>query len=339
MNVSNHTALVTGANSGLGFLAAARFAELGYRRVILATRSNDKGVAARARLIERTGRDPFDLLTVDVTDLDGVAAAVEVLRQRGERIDVLLLNAGVLGGPELHRTEAGVERTFAASVIGHHTLTVGLLRHDLLAPEARIVHSGSEAARGDMAMFHLTDVPSFAAEHFAGDRAAAIAAIAQVAPPVTYVGPSQYAMTKAAVAWWALALSRRLPEGMAVYAVSPGAAPATNVTRHQTWFMRVVAIPLMTSALGRALGLTQSMDEAAERYIDATRWGTERSGEFWASKPGKMIGRPERMTHSHLLDEETAEAAWQAIVGLTGVDVGWEVELERPRTAARIGHR
>ena len=59
---STNTALVTGANTGLGFEAAAQLAEAGYGRVILACRTLDKASDARTRLVERTGKDVFDVL-------------------------------------------------------------------------------------------------------------------------------------------------------------------------------------------------------------------------------------------------------------------------------------
>ena len=58
------TALVTGANSGLGFEAARQLAELGYESIVLACRTEAKGDQARKELVELTGVDPFSTLTV-----------------------------------------------------------------------------------------------------------------------------------------------------------------------------------------------------------------------------------------------------------------------------------
>ena len=75
------TVLITGANSGLGFEAAARLASLGWSRVILACRTLEKAQGARAELKERTGVDPFEELELDVSDNVGVARAVETLSE------------------------------------------------------------------------------------------------------------------------------------------------------------------------------------------------------------------------------------------------------------------
>lgn len=53
---SDKTVLVTGANSGLGFEAAAQLAEAGWGKVILACRTVEKAEAAKAKLVERTGK-------------------------------------------------------------------------------------------------------------------------------------------------------------------------------------------------------------------------------------------------------------------------------------------
>ena len=61
MDKAGKTALVTGANSGLGFEAAAQLADDGWSKVILACRTVEKAEAARAQLVARTGKDAFDV--------------------------------------------------------------------------------------------------------------------------------------------------------------------------------------------------------------------------------------------------------------------------------------
>ncbi|MFT4623684.1 MAG: NAD(P)-dependent dehydrogenase (short-subunit alcohol dehydrogenase family) [Myxococcota bacterium] len=320
-NNASKTALVTGSNSGLGFEAAARFAELGYRRVILATRTLAKAEAARKQLVDRTGKDPFEALVVDVSNNATVKAAVETLAKRGGLIDAVLLNAGLMAGSEIGRNDDGVELTVAASVIGHHVLTMGLLEEGLLNDDARIVLAGSEAARGDVPMMGLTDVATFAQEHTAGDRSQAIEAIARAEAPYGYKNMAHYAMAKLILAWWVAALSRRLPSGVSVYAVSPGSAPATSGARHQPWLMRVFGAWLMGSWFGQAVGMGAPVSKAAERYIDAFAYSADKSGYFFASAPGKMVGDVVRQVQPHVLDEANQEAAWSAVVHLSGTDI------------------
>jgi NAD(P)-dependent dehydrogenase (short-subunit alcohol dehydrogenase family) len=317
MRAALKTALVTGSNSGLGFEAAAQLAELGYDRVILATRTLAKAETAREQLVERTGVDPFETLVVDVSDNRVVEQAVETLIDRGGTIDAVLLNAGLVSGSDVVRNTDGVEITVAASLIGHHVLTMGLLQHDLLSTDARIVLAGSEAARGDVPMMGLTDIPAFAAEHHDGDRTQAIITIARAQAPYSYGNMPHYAMAKLFLAWWVSALARRLPTGMSVYAVSPGSAPATGAMRNQPWILRFFITNIMAT-VGRLFGMAAPVSTAAKRYIDAFQFGADDSGSFFASAPGKMIGDAVKQQQPHFHDELSQEAAWRVVVELSG---------------------
>ena len=78
------TALVTGANSGLGFEAAAQLAEAGYGRVILACRTLEKAEGAERQLAERVGTDPFETIAVDLSSIGSAEAASRQLIERGK---------------------------------------------------------------------------------------------------------------------------------------------------------------------------------------------------------------------------------------------------------------
>ena len=72
---------------------------------------------------------------------------------------------------------------------------------------------------------------ALAATQHQGDRSAAVEALVRSGPNVKYEPNRAYADAKLVVAWWAAALARRLPSGMAVYTVSPGSAPDTQAAR------------------------------------------------------------------------------------------------------------
>ena len=79
---SNKTALVTGANSGLGYEAAGQLAEAGFGRVILACRTLEKAEGAKRTLTERVGSGPFETLAVDVASIrSSREAAAELVRK------------------------------------------------------------------------------------------------------------------------------------------------------------------------------------------------------------------------------------------------------------------
>ena len=308
-------ALVTGATSGLGHAAARLLAGEGWHEIIVTGRSLAGAQQAAAQLAAENKTVIFTPLALDLDKPSSVHSALAELVKRGRPIDFLLLNAGMVPGKKRVLTAAGVEAA-QAPLIGHHQLTAGLLRANLLSPNARIVIAGAEPARGDVPMFSYTDVAAFAAKHHQGDRTAAAEALMRNGPNVKYEPNRTYADAKLIVAWWAAALARRLPSGMAVYAVSPGSAPDTKAVRNLGPVMKRVMIPLVKLIPG----MSQTPETAALRYLQASEFGTDVSGQFFASAPKKLTGPIEAMRHPHFHDRANQEAAWQAVVKVSGVD-------------------
>jgi NAD(P)-dependent dehydrogenase (short-subunit alcohol dehydrogenase family) len=308
-------ALVTGATSGLGHAAARLLAAEGYREIFVTGRSLGRIKETSAELAAETKRGVFTPLQLDMDAPSSAQSAVAQLVERGQPIDFLLLNAGMVPGKARVIAATGVEAA-QAPLIAHHELTVGLLRADLLSPDARIVIAGAEPARGDVPLFSLTDVAALAAKHFRGDRSAAVEALLRNGPNVKYEPNRAYTDAKLIVAWWAAALARRLPPGMAVYAVSPGAATATKVVRNVSPALRYLFIPIVNLVPG----MNQTPETAARRYLQASEFGTDVSGQFFASAPKKVTGPLVAMNQPHVRDRANQEAAWQAVVKVAGVD-------------------
>jgi len=300
----DRTALVTGASSGLGFEASAQFAEQGYQRVIITARTSAKADAARDRLVARTGEDAFETLVLDNDDLATVESAAAELAERGGKIDVLLLNAGIAPPKALVKTAQGIEGTVSSTLIGHHLLTTRLLDEGLLSDDAHIIISGSEAARGDVPTFHPLDVGAFANEHFDGDLEAAIEAQILMEPPAVYKPSDVYATAKVFVAWWAAELARSLPAGMTVNAVSPGSTPDTNAINNAPFYMRYLMVPLFKLVPG----MSHSVADGASRYLEVASYGDEVTGKFFASPLKKMTGPLVEIDLDHL-DNPAAQGA------------------------------
>ena len=119
----------------------------GWREIIVTGRSLARVQETAAQLAAETKRQVFTPLELDLDTPSSVQSALAELVKRGRPIDFLLLNAGMVPGKERVLTAAGVEAS-QAPLIGHHQLTVGLLRANLLSPNARIVIAGAEPARG-----------------------------------------------------------------------------------------------------------------------------------------------------------------------------------------------
>jgi NAD(P)-dependent dehydrogenase (short-subunit alcohol dehydrogenase family) len=315
-------ALVTGATSGLGHAAARLLAVGGYREIIVTGRSLARVQETAAQLAAETQRQVFTPLELELDTPSSVQSALVELVKRGRQIDFLLLNAGMVPGKARVITAAGVEAS-QAPLIGHHQLTVGLLRANLLSPNARIVIASAEPARGGVPMFSYTDVDALAAKYHQGDLTAAMEALLRNGPNVKYVPNNAYADAKLIVAWWVAALARRLPSGMAVYAVSPGAATATKVSRQASLAVKYLFVPIANLIPG----MNQTPETAARRYLQASEFGTDVSGQFFASAQGKFSGPIEAQRHPHLLDGANQEAAWQAVVNVSGVNWSYTESL------------
>ena len=308
-------ALVTGTTSGLGYAAARALAGEGWREIIVTGRSLARVQETAAQLAAETKTKVFTPLELELDAPTSVQSALAELVRLGRPIDFLLLNAGVIPGKKRVLTAAGIEAA-QAPLIGHHQLTVGLLRANLLSPNARIVIAGAEPARGGVPMFKYTDVPAFAAKYHQGDRTAAVEALIRNRPNVKYVPNNAYADAKLIIAWWVAALAQRLPSGMAVYAVSPGGATATKVVRNAGPALKYLFIPIVNLIPG----MNQTPETAARRYLKASEFGTDVSGQFFASARGKFSGPVEVQRQPHLYDRASQEAAWQAVVKVSGVD-------------------
>jgi NAD(P)-dependent dehydrogenase (short-subunit alcohol dehydrogenase family) len=131
------TALVTGANSGLGFQAAAALARKG-AAVILACRDSGKAAMATARMSAFTPGAVIEIVRLDLASLDSVSAAADEVKSRYASLDLLINNAGLLGA-QRGTTADGFELHFGIHHLGHFALTGLLLDRLLAAPGSRIV--------------------------------------------------------------------------------------------------------------------------------------------------------------------------------------------------------
>jgi NAD(P)-dependent dehydrogenase (short-subunit alcohol dehydrogenase family) len=138
-------AVVTGANSGLGFGLAKRLSAAG-AEVVLAVRDRAKGERAIADIRREVPQAKLTIRQLDLSSLPSVAGLAEVLTAEGRPIDILINNAGVMTPPRRQQTRDGFELQFGTNHLGHFALTgqlLGLLR---AAESARVVTVSSLAA-------------------------------------------------------------------------------------------------------------------------------------------------------------------------------------------------
>ena len=140
---SGRVAVVTGANSGLGLVTARELARAG-ARVVLASRSAEKGRDAASRIVSAVPGADVSAAILDLADLKSVR---EFATTAPERVDLLINNAGVMAAPRRLTTD-GFESQFGTNHLGHFALTGLLLGRLLAAPAPRVVTVSSTMHRG-----------------------------------------------------------------------------------------------------------------------------------------------------------------------------------------------
>ena len=141
-DLTGRTAVVTGANGGLGLETAEALAVAG-ATVVLAARDPEKTTAAEARIRAVAPDATLDVVPLDLGSLESVRGAAATIAARHPRLDLLVNNAGVMGIPE-RRTADGFEMQFGVNHLGPFVLTARLLPA-VLGAEGRIVTVTSTA--------------------------------------------------------------------------------------------------------------------------------------------------------------------------------------------------
>jgi NAD(P)-dependent dehydrogenase (short-subunit alcohol dehydrogenase family) len=142
-DLSGKTAIVTGANSGLGFETATELARHG-AHVTLACRDEGRGTEALKRLQETVPEAQVELALLDLASLEAVRKFAAAWQ--GD-LDLLVNNAGVMALNEHRTTADGFEMQFGTNHLGHFALTGLLLPRLLARPGARVVNVSSTAHR------------------------------------------------------------------------------------------------------------------------------------------------------------------------------------------------
>jgi NAD(P)-dependent dehydrogenase (short-subunit alcohol dehydrogenase family) len=140
---TGRTALVTGANSGLGYQTTLALAGKG-ARVVMACRDEDRAKEAREEILRSLPGADLELLIVDLASLDSIRDASGAYLARHSRLDMLINSAGIMAPPRTE-TQDGFELQFGVNHLGHFALTGQLLPRLLRTPKSRVVTVTSTA--------------------------------------------------------------------------------------------------------------------------------------------------------------------------------------------------
>ena len=149
--LQNKTAIVTGANSGMGMATVRALSDMG-AKVIMLCRSEKRGTEALEKLSSEKYRD-LELILCDLGNYDSIRAFANIVRRGYDHIDILVNNAGFIS-LDRQETGEGLERQFGINHIGHFLLTMSLL--DLMGEGGRIVNIASGAHK--TGKIHFDDI-------------------------------------------------------------------------------------------------------------------------------------------------------------------------------------
>ena len=289
-DLTGGTALVTGANNGLGLFTALELARRG-ADVILAGRNLDKGTAALARIRSEVPDASLHWQPLDLADLASVRAAADAVTARIDGLDLLVNNAGVMMIPR-QLTVDGFETQLAINHLGHFALTGLLLPALLSRPAPRVVTVASNTHRQGRIDF----------DDLHGER--------------TYNRSAAYAQSKLANLVFAQELARRA-----------AATPLVSVAAHPGFASTGLGDSWGSGGLANALFLKLVLrfgQPAAIGALATLRAATEpdvTGGEYFGPTGlGGMRGHPVKVRAAdRAYDEETGRRLWAASEQLTGV--------------------
>jgi NAD(P)-dependent dehydrogenase (short-subunit alcohol dehydrogenase family) len=294
------TALITGANSGVGLQAAISLAGTG-ARVLMGCRDQARAEAALAEVSAAcTGPQP-QIVPLDLANLHSVQEAAVMVDELADHLDVLINNAGVMLAPN-QPTADGFEPHLGVNLLGHFALTGRLLGSLLRAPRARVVTTGSVAARIPGTRMRWEDV------HWRRTRFRPIVA---------------YSQSKLACLLFATEFARRAAAtgtSLVSVAAHPGGAN-TGLMRHDRRYAFATATVLRPLLQSPAMGALPTLYAATDPGLTG--------GEYIG--PDGLLGlsgRPHRIALSRAeRDFAAGRRLWEFAEEATGVHYPWPAPL------------
>jgi NAD(P)-dependent dehydrogenase (short-subunit alcohol dehydrogenase family) len=279
------TAIVTGANVGLGLETARALAAHG-TTVILACRNLEKATAAKMGIQQSVPNAKLEVIQLDLADLASVRAFATAFKTKFEHLDILVNNAGIMG-PPFTKTKDGFEMQFGANHLGHFALTGLLLEKLWQTPGARVVVVSSAVERGAKIDF----------ENLHSEK--------------SYSPFAAYGQSKLSNLLFCYELGRRFQK-TGINAIAAAAHPgwtATNLQQNAPQFKFLNPIFAQTPVWG-----------ALPSLYAATASDVQNGDYFGPSGFLEMRGTPKRVqstARSH--DFELAKKLWDISESLTGV--------------------
>ncbi|HQW20829.1 MAG TPA: SDR family NAD(P)-dependent oxidoreductase [Rhodocyclaceae bacterium] len=233
------TCLITGANSGLGLGTARALAKRG-ARLILACRS---GIPQTAEVLKlETGNPQIEMVKLDLADYASIDRCCAELRERGVRLDRVILNAGIVP-PKAVRTAQGFEMMFGVHFLGNMRFVLGLLRDGTIPNDVFAAAAGADTRMPDV----RPRIVFVSSETHRTGRPIDLATLGEFVEYNTMGSMAQYGYSKLALTTFARELASRLAPGgdvqVAVHALCPGPVDS-NIARGAPAWIKPLLEPL-----------------------------------------------------------------------------------------------
>jgi NAD(P)-dependent dehydrogenase (short-subunit alcohol dehydrogenase family) len=300
-DLTGKLAVVTGANSGLGFGLTGRLAKAG-AEVVLAVRNRSKGDEAVAQITAENPEAKLRIHDLDLSSLASVAAFGTRMEQEGRAVDILINNAGIMHPPTRDTTDDGFELQFGSNYLGHFALTGHLLPLLRAAGDARVVSLSSFLNRqGKLEWDNLQSE-----KHYSSSGA--------------------YGLSKLAMLMFALELDRRSRAndwGILSAAAHPGAT-VTNLQlagATHNGARASLAVRMMNRTTRIGLIWQQVAQGILPALFAATSPDAVGGGYYGPTGLGELTGAPgPAKIRSAALNEDDARRLWTVSEQLTGVE-------------------
>ena len=271
-------AIITGANTGLGFETARGLLQVGFE-VVITSRNLERGEKAVARLKSEYPNGQISALALDLSNQSSVRAFAPRFTQAHKKWDVLVLNAGAKVLSSYQETDSGIEYHFGVNAVGHFALVADLLA--LRAAVARVVSVSSIVARF---------APS---------------ALGPAGSPKSYSAGASYSASKLSNYLFAIELQNRFgSESFSSLAAHPGFARAEPYGPKSTRFFESF--------------MAQSAAKGALPIIEAATDSSLPGGSYRVPKILELWGEPSEGIVPKITKRESLIKNWEILETLSG---------------------
>ena len=281
--LAGKTVVVTGATSGLGREAALALAAMG-ATLYLIGRDPERTERTVTDIAQHTGNDDLRPFVADLSSQSAIHGLAGDLLASGDRIDMLLNNAGAVFGLRREVSRDGIEMTMALNHFGYFTLTLLLVPRLRDCEHARIVNVASDAYKDAKGHFDFDD---YNAEH-------------------GYKPIRQYGRSKLANILFTRELARRLPPSVTANACSPPRLTATRFAHNVHFLAKVSLLAASPFTLSPRKGAQSLVHLASSPEVG------DLTGTFWSG-----LSQPELTDAA--TDDGDARRLWELSEEVTGV--------------------